>query len=57
MVLGPRGRGLGSARWPLTSLLALLAAIFAALAGEWWLAVLLGVAAVVLGGLTVRRIG
>ena len=53
-VLGPPGRNLGGGRWPVTSFLAVVVAIFAAVSGDWWLAILAGALAVLLGGLTLR---
>lgn len=55
MVLGRPGRGLGGGgRWPVTTFLAVVVAIFAVVSGDWWLAILAGALAVVLGGLTLR---
>jgi hypothetical protein len=56
VVLGPRGRGLGRGRWPLTTILAIAAGVYAGLAGDWTMAAILFAAAVVFGTLTLRSL-
>ena len=53
MVIGPPGKHLGKSRWPLTSVIATGAGIYAAIGELWTQAALFFGAAVVLGALTV----
>ena len=53
-MLGPRGRGLGGGRWPMTTVMAIVAAGFLAYSGDYVLAVVLLVGALILGTLTMR---
>jgi hypothetical protein len=54
VAIGPCGKHLGSSRWPITTVLATTAGIFAAVGGLWAQAALFFGAAVVLGAVTVR---
>jgi len=54
LALGPRGRGLGRSRWPVTTILALGVALFAALADDWTMFALVAIAAVLFAVVTVR---
>ena len=54
MVIGPPGKHLGQSRWPITTVLATTAGIFAAVGGLWAQAALFFGAAVVLGAVTIR---
>ena len=54
VVVGPRGKHLGNSRWPITTVLATTAGIFAAVGGLWAQAALFFGAAIVLGGVTIR---
>ena len=53
-MLGPRGRGLGRGRWPMTTVMAIVAAGFLAYSGDYVLSVVLLVGALILGTLTMR---
>jgi hypothetical protein len=53
IVLGSPGRHLGESRWPITSVLATTAGIFAAVASLWVQAALFFGAAVVLAAVTI----
>ena len=53
IAIGPRGKHLGNSRWPITTVLATTAGIFAAVGGLWAQAALFFGAAVVLGATTV----
>ena len=54
IVIGPPGRHLGKSRWPITTVLATTAGIFAAVAQLWAQAALFFGAALVLAVVTVR---
>ena len=54
MVIGPPGRHLGKSRWPITTVLATTAGIFAAVAQLWAQAALFFGAALVLAVVTIR---
>ncbi len=56
VVLGPPGRGLGRGRWPLTTMIALVAGVYGAYLGDWTLAAIMFVAAAVFGALTFRSL-
>lgn len=53
-VLGPPGRGVGAWRFPLTTVLAIGVALFAALAEDWLTAAFALGLAVLMGALTLR---
>jgi membrane protein implicated in regulation of membrane protease activity len=52
--LGPRGRSLGSSRWPIAGVIAMIAAAVSAWGGMWLEAALFLAAAIVLALVTVR---
>ena len=54
VVVGPRGKHLGNSRWPITTVLATTAGIFAAVGGLWAQAALFFGAATVLAAVTIR---
>ena len=54
IVIGPPGKHLGNSRWPITTVLATTAGIFAAVAQLWAQAALFFGAAVVLAIVTIR---
>jgi hypothetical protein len=54
IVIGPPGRHLGKSRWPITTVLATTAGIFAAVAQLWAQAALFFGAALVLAVATIR---
>ena len=54
MTIGPPGKHLGNSRWPIATVLATTAGIFAAVGGLWAQAALFFGAAVVLGAVTLR---
>ena len=54
VAIGPPGKHLGNSRWPITTVLATTAGIFAAVAGLWAQAALFFGAAAVLGAVTIR---
>ena len=54
IAVGPRGKHLGNSRWPITTVLATTAGIFAAVAGLWMQAALFFGAALVLAVVTIR---
>lgn len=51
--VGPRGRHLGRARWPLTALIATVAGLYAAVGNLWTQSALFFGAAVVLTAMTI----
>ena len=53
MAIGPPGKHLGKSRWPITTVLATTAGVFAAVGGLWAQAALFWAAAVALGVVTV----
>jgi hypothetical protein len=54
LVLGPRGRSLGSSRWPAAALIALVGAVVSILGSLWLQAAIFFVAALVLGAVAVK---
>lgn len=54
VLVGPPGKHLGPLRWPITTVLATTAGIFAAVASLWAQAALFFGAALVLGVVTIR---
>ncbi|MEP6976692.1 MAG: hypothetical protein ABI948_01415 [Thermoleophilia bacterium] len=54
MAIGPPGKHLGKSRWPITTVLATTAGIFAAVAQLWAQAALFFGAALVLAVVTIR---
>ena len=53
MAIGPPGKHLGKSRWPITTVLATTAGIFAAVGGLWTQAALFWAAAVALAAMTI----
>jgi len=54
IAVGPRGRHLGRARWPLTAFIATVAGTYAAVGNLWTQSALFFGAAVVLTAMTIR---
>jgi hypothetical protein len=54
IAVGPPGKHLGKSRWPITTVLATTAGIFAAVGGLWAQATLFWAAAFVLAVVTIR---
>jgi hypothetical protein len=54
VAIGPPGKHLGKSRWPITTVLATTAGIFAAVGKLWMQAALFFGAAVVLAAVTIR---
>ena len=55
-VVGPSGRGVGAWRFPLTTVLAIGVAVFAALSGDWITAAVAFGLALLMGFLTFRGV-
>ncbi len=53
-ILGPPGRGLGRSRWPLATILAVVVAVYAAIAEDWTMFGLVAAAALLFAAVSVR---
>ena len=53
MAIGPPGKHLGNARWPMTAVIATGAGIYAAVGGLWTQAALFWLAAIALAAMTI----